>query len=110
VFNGRNHHDAVGDWTIPCYVDACDEPRAFGWCTSDPDEPGARWRFDLEPRDGGTRLRFSYRLGPGFSGTTMAIESHPGKEARVLRRRLDEVHANMQHTVEGIKQVAEADR
>ena len=32
----------------------------------------------------------------------------PGKEARVLRRRLNEVQANMQRTVEGIKQLAEA--
>ena len=45
---------------------------------------------------GRTRLRFSSVIGPGPSGTTMAITSNPGKEARVLRRRLDEVQANMQ--------------
>ena len=73
----------------------------FGWRTSDPDTPGARWRFDLEPLDGGTRLRFSYTIGPGPSGTSMAIANHPGKEARVLRRRLDEVHANMQRDRRG---------
>ena len=43
-------------------------------------------------------------------GTTMAIEANPGKEARVLRRRLDEVRANMQRTVEGIKALAEQAR
>ena len=37
----------------------------------------------------------------------MAIANHPGKEHRVLRRRLAEVQANMQSTVEGIKQLAE---
>jgi hypothetical protein len=37
----------------------------------------------------------------------MAITANPGKEARVLRRRLNEVQANMQRTVEGIKQLAE---
>ncbi|HZA86912.1 MAG TPA: SRPBCC family protein [Acidimicrobiales bacterium] len=110
VFHGRNHHQAIGEWTIPCFVDAYDEPRAFGWRTSDPDTPGARWRFDLEPLDGGTRLLFSYTIGPGPSGTSMAIANHPGKEARVLRRRLDEVHANMQATVAGVKQLAEATR
>ena len=47
-------------------------------------------------------------MGPGPSGTTMAITANPGKEARVLRRRLNEVQANMQRTVEGIKQLAEA--
>jgi hypothetical protein len=108
LFHGRNQHAALGEWTIPCFVDTCDEPRAFGWRTSDPDNPGARWRFNLEPREGGTRLRFSYVMGPGPSGTTMAITNNPGKEVRVLRRRIGEVHTNMQQTVEGVKQLAEA--
>jgi hypothetical protein len=107
VFHGRNQHKAIGEWTTPCFIDAYDEHRAIGWRTSDPDNPGARWRFDLEPRPSGTRLRFSYVMGPGVSGTTMAITANPGKEARVLRRRLDEVHANLQRTVEGVKQLAE---
>jgi hypothetical protein len=37
----------------------------------------------------------------------MAITNHPGKETRVLRRRISEVHANRQQTVEGVKQLAE---
>jgi hypothetical protein len=32
---------------------------------------------------------------------------NPGKEARVLRRRLNDVQTNMQLTVEGIKTLAE---
>ena len=32
---------------------------------------------------------------------------NPGKEARVLRRRLNDVQANMQRTVDGIKTLAE---
>ena len=107
VFVGHNYHKAVGEWTLPCFVDACDEPSAFGWRTSDPENPGARWRFDLEPAAGRTRLRFSYVIGPGPSGQTIAIANHPGKEHRVLRRRLNEVQANMQRTIEGIKQLAE---
>jgi nitroreductase/uncharacterized protein YndB with AHSA1/START domain len=108
TFTGRNQHRAIGEWSISCFVDAYDEERAFGWRTSDPDNPGARWRFDLEPAAGRTRLRFSYVMGPGPSGTTMAIDSNPGKESRVLRRRLDEVYANMQLTLEGIKGLAES--
>jgi nitroreductase len=106
VFHGRNHHSAIGEWTIPCFVDTWIEQRAFGWCTSDPEHPGARWCFELEPSAGRTRLRFSYSIGPGQSGTTKAITLNPGKEARVLRRRLDEVQANMQRTVDGIKTLA----
>jgi nitroreductase len=105
---GRNQHAAIGEWSITCFVDARDEERAFGWRTSSVEEPGARWRFDLEPAGNQTRLRFSYVIGPGRSGTTAAIAANPGKEARVLRRRLDEVRANMTRTVEGIKQLAEA--
>ncbi|MET0325801.1 MAG: SRPBCC family protein [Ilumatobacteraceae bacterium] len=107
VFVGRNRHPAVGEWTIRCFVDAWDEPRSFGWSTSDPDDPGARWRFDLAPLGGHTRLRFTYGLGPGPSGTTAALAANPDKEARVLRRRLGEVRSNMERTVAGIKQLAE---
>lgn len=110
VFHGRNQHPAVGEWSTPCVVDTYDDTTSFGWRTSDPDNPGARWRFDLEALAGRTRLRFSYRMGPGPSGTTMAIDAYPDNEARVLRRRLDDVHANMQRTVEGIKQLAEESR
>lgn len=109
-FHGRNQHRAIGEWTVPCFVDAREERRVFAWCTSDRDRPGARWRFELEPGPGRTRLRFSYRIGPGVSGTSMAITANPGKESRVLRRRLDEVQANMQQTVDGIKDLAEAAR
>jgi nitroreductase len=110
VIVGRNQHAAIGEWTIKCFVDTRDEERAFGWRTSSVDNPGARWRFDLETMGAKTRLRYSYVVGPGRSGTTAAIEANPGKEARVLRRRLTEVQANMHRTIEGIKQLAEAAR
>ena len=110
VFVGSNHHPAVGEWTVSCTVDTFDEPRTFGWRTSNPENPGARWRFELEPAPGRIRLRFSYLVGPGSSGVTRIIAANPGKEAPVLRRRLDEVYANMQRTVEGMKQLVEAGR
>ncbi len=110
VFRGRNQHPAIGEWTVSCFVDSYDEPRTFGWRTSDPDNPGARWRFDLEPNGSGTRLRFSYAIGPGPSGTTAAIQNNPGRATRVIQRRVGEVQANMQRTVDGIKQLAEAQR
>jgi nitroreductase len=108
VFIGRNHHPFVGEWTISCFVEVRDELRSFGWCTTDPENPGAHWRFDLEPLGGQTRLRFTFQMGPGQSGTTAALDANPGKEARVLQRRLGEVRANMQRTVEGFQRLAEA--
>jgi hypothetical protein len=89
-------------------VDVYDEPISFGWRTSDRDNPGGRWRFDLEPAGNRIRLRFSFTMGPGWSGTSAAIKAKPEKESRIVRRRLDEVQTNMQRTVEGIKALAEA--
>lgn len=106
-FVGRNQHPAIGEWEVECFVEVFDEPRSFGWGTSDPSNPGARWRFDLEPSEVGTRLRFSMSIGPGPSGITVAIQSMPDKEARILARRLDEHHTNMTRTVEGIRDVAQ---
>ena len=80
---------------------------AFGWCTSDPDNPGARWRFELESIAGAVRLRYRVLLGPGPSGISAAIESMPDKEPRILQRRIDEHRANMQAVVDGIKELAE---
>ncbi|MFV0260441.1 MAG: nitroreductase family protein [Acidimicrobiales bacterium] len=107
VFHGRNYHEALGEWSVACFVDTYQEGSSFGWRTSDREHPGARWRFDLEPVGSGTRLRFHFSFGPGPSGTTAAIARFPDKEPRVLRRRLNEVGANMQKTVDGIKRIAE---
>ncbi len=107
TFEGRNTHKAIGEWTVPCFVDVFDPGRAFGWCTSNPDNPGARWRFELESIAGATRLRYRLLLGPGPSGISAAIEAMPDKEPRILARRVDEHRANMQAVVNGIKELAE---
>ena len=106
-FVGRNHHPARGDWEVPCIVDVFDEQAAFGWCTNDVDNPGARWRFELEPIVGGTRLRFRAIMGPGSSGLDAIIEARPDLEPRIIARRISEHRANMQRVVEGVKAAAE---
>jgi nitroreductase len=107
TFLARNNHPAVGEYEIRVWIDACEENRAFGWRTSDPDQPGARWRFDLVPGPGRTRLRFSVAIGPGSSGTATAVERMPDKEERIVLRRISEMRPNMQRTVDGIRQLAE---
>ena len=70
----------------------------------------SRCPMALRPRTGGQSRRGCGSASPwarARSGTTAAIKANPDKEARVLRRRLDEVQANMQRTVEGIKELAE---
>ncbi|MEM9560967.1 MAG: nitroreductase family protein [Actinomycetota bacterium] len=108
-FIGSNTHPAIGEWEVPCFVTHCDEPKEFGWASADPDNAGARWRFEASTIAGATRLRFSMIIGPGPSGITAAIESMPDKEARILFRRVDEHRANMTRVIEGIKAEAEAD-
>ncbi|MFA9563774.1 MAG: nitroreductase family protein [Acidimicrobiales bacterium] len=106
-FVGRNANSFMGEWEVPCFVDAYERHRVFGWCTSDPDHPGARWRFELEPLAGTTRLRFRVILGPGPSGLTAAIAEMPDDEARIIGSRLKNLRANMQRVVEGIKKTVE---
>ena len=109
-FTGRNKHDAVGEWQTESFVDEFEVERVFGWAVSDVDNPGARWRFRLNPSDEGVVLRFEVSLGPGSSGTTMAIEARPDKEDRIIRRRIGELNANMHLTIEGIRQTIEHQR
>lgn len=109
TFTGRNYLEVMGDWEVPCFVDVCEERKAFGWCTSDPDNPGARWRFEIQPlMGGGTRLLYRLLLGPGPSGLNMFIEQNPDKEHRIIANRLRVHRANMQRVVDGIKAHIEA--
>ena len=108
-FVGRNYLEVLGDWEVRCFVDVCDEPNAFGWCTSDRDSPGARWRFELQDLiGGGTRLLFRLLLGPGRSGLDAFIEQAPDKEHRLIANRLRAHQSNMTRVVQGIKARLEA--
>ncbi len=110
TFFGSNTHEAIGQWEVPCFVDVYEHERRFGWVTSDVDNPGAQWRFELHPIAGATRLRFRVILGPGPSGISKPIEAMPDKEPRILARRIDEHRANMQLVVDAMKVAAEAAR
>ena len=111
VFDGRNQHPAIGEWTI-CRASSTPTTSlaSFGWRTSDPDNPGARWRFDLEPAGGRHPAAVHVRDGPGPSGTTTAIDANPDKEAASCAAASTRCSANMQRTVDGIKQLAEGAR
>lgn len=110
TFRGRNQHRVVGEWSVVCTVTAMDDERAFEWTVGDVGHKAARWRFDLEPDGSGSRLRFSSEIGPAPSGLTPAIERMPEREEDIIAKRMGEHHANMQRTVDGYKQLAEAHR
>jgi hypothetical protein len=106
-FVGRNRHPAAGEWETTCTIVAFEPRRVFAWAVGDPEFPSASWRFELEPDDDGLRLRQWAQIGPAPSGLTPAIEAMPDKEERIVARRLDEHRANMQRTVDGVRQLAE---
>ncbi|MCP3853656.1 MAG: SRPBCC family protein [Actinomycetia bacterium] len=107
-FTGHNRHPAIGEWSTTSYVADWEPPKRFGWHVSDLEEPSAQWRFTIEQVPGGCRLRFQVRLGPGPSGLSPAIEAMPDKEPAILARRQNEHRANMERTIDGIREQAEA--
>ncbi|QQS25404.1 MAG: SRPBCC family protein [Actinomycetota bacterium] len=106
-FTGRNAHRYAGEWETISVVTRWDVEAAFEWAVGDADFPSARWRFSLDRVGDDVVLRQWAQLGPAPSGLTPAIEAMPDKEEQIVARRLGEHRANMQRTVEGIKQLAE---
>ena len=106
-FRGRSEHPAIGQWETTCVVTRFEVNRVFEWAVGDADHASAKWRFEIEPDAGGVRLTQWCQIGPAPSGLTPAILAMPDKEERIVARRLDEFRANMQATIDGIKQIAE---
>ncbi|WP_197694427.1 MULTISPECIES: SRPBCC family protein [unclassified Mycobacterium] len=106
-FVGHNQHDAFGQWSTTSQIVACDEPREFSWAVGEPDNPAAMWRFRLTPRDGGTALSYWMQMGPGRSGLSVAIESMPDKEQKIVFVRMREFEAAIGKTLAAIKRLAE---
>ena len=104
-FLGRNERDGRA-WEVECHVTAWDEHRAFEWSTTDPASPGAVWRFELSEIGLRTRLRFSVRIGTENNLTARFAVQDPTQEEAVLHARRSALKANMQATVEGLRDAA----
>lgn len=108
-FRGRNEHKAIGQWETTCVVTVADKPHEFAYVVGDHGNPGAVWRYLIEPAERGTGvvLRQIAQIGPGPSGLSPAIERMPEKEERIVERRLQEHHAAIAANLAQIKQLAE---
>jgi hypothetical protein len=106
-FVGHNHHPAIGAWETTATVVEFEPGRVFAWVIGDPATPSATWRFRLQPTAAGTRLSQEMTMGPARSGINLAIDAMPGKESKILHRRLAEHRANMEANLLGIKNAAE---
>ena len=87
-FQGRNQHNAMGEWETTSFVNRYEPLRSFGWAVSDLENPSSSWWFELEQEPEGVRLRQGMRMGPAPSGLTIAITAMPDKEERIIARRL----------------------
>jgi uncharacterized protein YndB with AHSA1/START domain len=107
-FAGRSRHEAMGEWETVSHVVDFERERVFGWAVGDPAQPSARWRFRLEPKDGGTELSEWMQMGPARSGLSFAIDQMPDKEQKIVFVRLREFERNMTRTLNHLKALAEA--
>ena len=108
-FVGRNQHAAVGTWETTSTIVELAPERVLAYAVGEPNQPSAMWRFTLEPAgDRRTRLTQWMRMGPARTGINAAIDAMPDKESRILHRRLAELRSNMEATLAGIKELAEA--
>ncbi|MEI6502216.1 MAG: SRPBCC family protein [Armatimonadota bacterium] len=94
-FTGRNRHEAFGEWETVCEIVEVEPGRRWVWNVVHPGGVGAKWGFEVEPTSSGSLVRQWGRMGPGASGTTVAIAAQPDKEARIVARRLEEWLTNM---------------
>ena len=106
-FIGRNEIPGVFTWQVTCHVTEWEPEKTFEWRVTDPDNPGAIWRFDLAEQGTGSRLRFSMIIGQQNNGTVPQALKDPDKEERVLNRRRQVLKANMQATVEGVRDLVD---
>lgn len=108
-FRGHSRHERVGSWSTVCSITAWEPPSALEWVVEDPDNPTARWRFDIVPSGTGTDLTMTATMGPGPSGVLNLIRKMPEKEEKIVANRLAEWEQNMRATIEGIRDLVEAD-
>ena len=108
AFVGRNRLEGGREWETTSYIVTWEPPWVLAWNVSDPAQPSAQWRFELEALGSGTRLRQQVTIGPGISGTARAMQQHPEQAQQMLTRRRDQLRHNMELTTHGIKQLAES--
>jgi Polyketide cyclase / dehydrase and lipid transport len=109
-FVGRSFHEASGEWQTTCQITGFEHERLFEWTVLGAgEETSSIWRFTISPVEGGTvELEMWFQMGPGRSGLNFAIDRMPDKEERIVARRLSEHRANMERTLAGIQELAEA--
>jgi uncharacterized protein YndB with AHSA1/START domain len=106
-FRGSNHNSFMGDWQTECEVVEVEPERRWAWNVQGPDGVMATWGFEIDPGREAVTVRQWARLGPGPSGLSVAIESMPDKEGRIISRRIRDVRTNIAANLAGIRTIIE---
>ena len=92
-FKGSNKYDWLR-WSIRCEVKVADPERELAWSTLRGDREMVRWRYVLEPADGGTDLTESFEC-IGFLSTPASLRtSSCGTGTDAVRRHADDAGAD----------------
>jgi hypothetical protein len=102
-FRGRNFNEALGEWETVCEVVEFEDRRRWVYHVLGSEGPAASWGFEVEPTGDGALIRQWARMGPAPSGLSYAIDAMPGKEGRIVARRLAEWQRNMQANLDWIR-------
>ena len=106
-FRGRNRHEAFGEWETVSEVAEVEDERRWVWNVIGPEGVACTWAYEVEPASHGAIVRQWARMGPGPSGLSAAMTAQPGKEARIIARRLAEWKENMQANLDFIRSQVE---
>ncbi len=101
-FVGHNRQ-AGARWSRTCVITTCEPERELAFHTVFRGEPGTRWRYQLEPTAGGTRVTESYEL-LAMPRWVRLLQRVPG----MTRRSRRDTQRGMKHTLAGIKATAES--
>lgn len=101
-FRGRNRRGR-SSWSTTCAVVESAPGRAFAFVVGKPEKPSARWRYDLEPLDEGTRVTESFELPKPLSWSSRLVTR---LTLGVQDRHADLVQG-MEQTLERLKAAAE---
>lgn len=108
-FEGDNANEHLGEWTTTCTVVEVDAPRRWVWDVGAPGaETWSTWGFEVDPARDGCVVRQWFRLGPGRSGLSIALDAMPDREGRIIEVRLAEHRASMAATLVALKETLEA--
>jgi hypothetical protein len=106
-FRGENRRHGLGEWQTECVVVEVEPQRRWVWDVHGPDGVLATWGFEVDPGRETVRVRQWARMGPGWSGVVVAIESDPDKESRIVAHRLESWRRDMAANLAGVKDLVE---